>query len=378
MELELLFKRIKKDGTNYKFRKGKHHLYIKDKILSGMSIKTLIEGMKVVLSLPKYRVVIEIYSKEIADDAVIQQLEMVIAHTFENGVDFIELNFDSILESSPYIVPLKQSVFARNKFKDNRCVLKKDEYLIDYYKESYSDVNYFRYYVKKESRDGLINTILMNAITFFKVNIKDEEYATSLAKAFTEIVDNVRHANSDCIATVKYSNSLVSRSDNKRVKGYFINVNDVSEVCIFEPLKYAIINHEIKGKTKDIIEKSYPFHKKYFDTNSYSLDKYCFISVFQNALTTSSNSGVTGGKGLTDLITTITTGSLMHNCYALSGDYVLFFKRDYTLIDYNGNISFNNYGSYYESLPSSESFGRSAFYYPGTIFLLEIIVEDEK
>lgn len=378
MELSLLFNRIKKDGTYYSCRKNKHIINVKDAVLKGDSIRKLIQSIKVALTIPLKKLVIQIDSKGIADDAVIQQLEMILAFIFENGVDTVDLSFTNILPSSPYINPLKQSVFGRKDFKDNRCKLFKSHYLQLYYLESYSDTNYFRYYIKREKRNFVINQILSDAITFLSINISDPEYARTLAKAFTEMIDNVRHADSDCVATIKFCDTLIKRENGDPVKAYFINVNDVSNYCIFGKLKEQIASNKLNGATKSIVEKSYPFHSQHFINNGYSLDMFCFISVFQNNLTTSSYTGETGGKGLTYLLRTLTSGSLMYNCYALSGDYVLFFKNEYTHVDNNGNIGFNKSGRYYDDLPCREVFAKSPFYYPGTIFLLEIIIEVDK
>lgn len=378
MDTNLLFIQINKNGALYKCRKGKHYIFVTDNNLNGKSIKKLLETLKMVLSQPTKKVTFEIQSKTIGDDAVIQQLEIIFAHAFENGLETIEVKFINILESSPHIVPLKQSVFARRGFKDNCCILSNKEYLSDYYQESYSAPNYFRYFIKKERRDLLINTILSDALSFFGMKIKDKVYAKDLAKAFTEMIDNVRHADSDCLATIKYCDSLFTKNDNTHVQGYFINVTDVSSDCIFSKLQQAISCNKLFGKTKEIIDKSFSFHKKHFGEDDYSMEKYCFVSVFQNCLTTSSVSGETGGKGLTDLINAIAAGALMNNCYVLSGNHILFFKREFTVVDENGNISFNKDGNYYNSLPSKSAFKNSPFYYPGTIFLIEIVVEDKK
>ena len=378
MNTSLLLKHVSKKGSAYFYKKDRHHIDIKDQILNAKSIRTILECLRVVFSLPKRELEINIFSRDVADNAVIQQMEMIVALTFENGIDKIYLNFNSIIQTSPYIIPLDQSVFALGKNKDRRYALIKEKYLKEYYRESYSEKNYLRYYVKKDRRDNLINQILTDANWFFAINIQDKKYAINLAKAFTEMVDNVRHADSDCIATIKFTDHLITKKDGSHVKGYFLYVCDVSKISLFGTLKQAILDNKLYGRTKDIIEQSYTFHQNYFNKDDYSFDKYCLISVFQSTLTTSSSSGETGGKGLTDLIRAITDGSLIFNCYALSGDYVLYFKDELTVIDTNGNISFNNYGNYFTSIPSSTSFGKTAFYYPGTIFLLEIIVEDKK
>lgn len=373
---DLLFKNVGKKGDCFfQGKKDCCSIVLKGQYLNGHLLRKLQENSNFILATPFYKSLVIVFKcKSIVDDAIVQHLEIILAYLMENRFRKITLDFSAIDPTSAHIESLRNSVFARDHKDKNDFVFEnnKEKYLTNYYMPSYSDVNYFRYYIKKNTANSVIGIILQNTVAFLGYHCNDKSHVKLIAKAFTEMIDNVRHAEADCIATFKLNDHLIDSRNNQKVSGFFLNVVDISNCCIYSNLKSEIESDSLLGNNKRIIEKSYPYHRERFN-DEYTFERYCFVTVFQKRITTSSGSGETGGTGLTDLINMLLKTTVYLHSYAMSGNDVLYFKDELIRINDDGTVGFNESGNYYDDIPSASCFDVSPFYYPGTLFLLEVI-----
>ena len=208
---------------------------------------------------------------------------------------------------------------------------------------------------------------------------KDNEWISDVCEAIGELIDNISaHTDSDCLIDVDVCEATKVVNDDDKVYILEIVIMNICKERIFDKVKENIKKQKY-DETNCLymdIYRAYENHKAFFNKD-YREDDFFNITIFQNAVTSRSYDGCSSGTGLTTLIKKIIGKTTDQYAYVLSGNNRLFFEEDVLLIK-DSFIGFNESGNYMYQPPDKKVIKKSALYFPGTIFRLDLVRSREE
>lgn len=189
-----------------------------------------------------------------------------------------------------------------------------------------------------------------------------------------EIISNAcEHGKAPCISQIKVIDGLHERKTHDQVLFVSCSFVSFSDKTIFSTLKRSVENDSSHEKGKEIVKQAYTFHSQFF-SQRYDEKSFYTISAFQFGVSSRDLKGEGGGgTGLTRLLQVLQENSLAEQCYVITGDTCIFFKRDSIEVN-DGLVGFNLQGDYYNALPSDDCHKKLSYYFNGTIFNLVFII----
>lgn len=350
---------------------------------------------------------------------------------FTNLLAFLSSVSKGILKNFPIIINLEKSMFADkltfiilecilyyyiNDIKCSNIILKLNNkteiitkglelsplnllcnttmYIVDRYQQFNKKFNldleklHFRKIILKEkdSYENPVTSLLMQDIeSYLKINQVSKKYTDTIPGVISELVDNViEHSDSDCLIDIDITPSNFKKFDPKTKRysqenfyGLNVVILNISETLIGQKLK-----QKISGYTNDVlpryknVKNAYNNLKDIFDDN-YNEDDFFVIASFQDRISGRMDSSFTGGKGLTELLKSLqeNVDTDTYNCYMLSGNKVLWFKKEFLSYNSEGWIGFNIQNDFYNCKPDPDTFVKIPFYFPGTAYNLNFVVK---
>lgn len=247
------------------------------------------------------------------------------------------------------------------------------------YLEKFDDdiyLNHYRKVLKPNQDNSELSKILGEISYFLKYTGVDEQCTYELSEVMIELIGNVwEHTSSECLVDIDVTNSYFHRESSGCFMGINIVVLNFSKELLGDAVKYRLENKEIKLPARyKTIENAYVSHKKFFN-ESYTENDFFNIASFQHKISGRLDKDVTGGTGLTKLISSLEKRSNDHKCYLITGDRALWFKHEFLEYDDDGWIGFNRENNFINNAPNEMTIDCNSIYMPGTAYNLNFIMK---
>lgn len=240
--------------------------------------------------------------------------------------------------------------------------------------------SHYRKIISMDTYDiATISRTVQDIDTFLKTHQVQEEYRSAVSDVIGELVDNaLDHSNSDCLLDLDITNDYVKRDDkdNSQYCGVNIVILNFSDILLGNNIKEKLSNNSIEtlGKRYAELNKAYKYHSRTFGGN-YDEQSFFAIAAFQHKI--SSRNSSTGGTGLTCLIKTLEEKSDAYNCYVITGNKKIHFKKEFLIYDEDEWIGFNESCNFLSDLPNKNIISKSPFFFPGTAYNLNFVLKRE-
>lgn len=226
--------------------------------------------------------------------------------------------------------------------------------------------------------DDSLGTFMSDIVCFLKTFDVDEGAAFDIAEVITELMCNaIEHANADVLVDIDIANSYTREG----VSYYGMNVvvmNFATETIGHDlRIKMNCLQSEpetLTGRYQTLFS-AYKNHKIYFD-EFYNEDSFFLLASFQDRISGRMDNNITGGTGLTTLISSLEDRAENHLCYMISGDKKLFFPKECLEIDSDNWIKFCREGSFLTTPPDDQVLFKSPLVFPGVAYNLTFIMRE--
>lgn len=238
--------------------------------------------------------------------------------------------------------------------------------------------HYRKVVVKPKKPDELSK--LMDEVYFFIFHLGVEgKCAEELSEVVVELVGNAsEHTDSECLIDIDVTDLYKKRDSNDLFLGINIAVINFSEKLFGDLVKRRILetNSQVIERYS-LVYTAYQNHSASFDSH-YTENDFFNIASFQHKISGDPEKTITGGTGLTKLISSLEKRSAAHECYLITGDRALLFFHEY--LEYNSDrlIGFNKENDFVNVRPSDRVVAPSCIYMPGTAYNLNFIMVKEK
>lgn len=266
--------------------------------------------------------------------------------------------------------------------KKNNGLLEKDGFIKSFEKNIKINENSYKRLITRNdfsSSFEISSKVITDIGIVLKDFFKDNEWISDVCEAIGELIDNISaHTDSDCLIDVDVCEATKVVNDDEKVYILEIVIMNICKERIFDKVKENIKKRKY-DETNSLymdIYKAYENHKVFF-SKDYREDDFFNITIFQNGVTSRSYDGCSSGTGLTTLIKKIIGKTTDQYAYVLSGNNRLFFEEDVLLIK-DSFIGFNELGNYMYQPPDKKVIKKSALYFPGTIFRLDLVRSREE
>ncbi len=226
------------------------------------------------------------------------------------------------------------------KYMDNK------ENFINKFQNSVSNFH-FRKLIKYENKKlDNVSFIFSDILQFLQTCGINNKEAQNAAEISVELIDNaLDHSQSDCLIDIDVSQRPYYKTNDPEQTNEFVAVNiaviNFSESILGDKIKTIANSKNGKNEQYEKLEKIKKLHEKYFNEN-YTQNNFYMMSAFQNKISSRDNSGATGGKGLTKLISQLQEQSALNVCYVVSDDMCLYFLKDHIKQDEQKWVGFNS------------------------------------
>lgn len=238
--------------------------------------------------------------------------------------------------------------------------------------------HYRKVVVKPKKPDELSK--LMDEVYFFIFHLGVEgKCAEELSEVVVELVGNAsEHTDSECLIDIDVTDLYKKRDSNDLFLGINIAVINFSEKLFGDLVKRRILETNFQAIERySLVYTAYQNHSASFDSN-YTENDFFNIASFQHKISGDPEKTITGGTGLTKLISSLEKRSAAHECYLITGDRALLFFHEY--LEYNSDrlIGFNKENDFVNVRPSDRVVAPSCIYMPGTAYNLNFVMVKEK
>lgn len=254
-----------------------------------------------------------------------------------------------------------------------------------FYKKFTKDISrkHFRRMMYADAEKVEVSVLYTDLASFFKgCNI--EETIDEVIEAITEIVGNaIEHGMSDCLLDIDVAEGYKKKDDNQTENEYVginIAVVNFSDKILGADIKKKILVNCLSydGNRYGKVKEAYDFHKDKFN-NNYTEEDFWNVVALQDRVSGRFDTDLkTGGLGMTTLVNSIQKKCEADSCYVLSGDRVLFFKKDVLNYDENTWIGFNNSNDFFGNIPDEDVYDTCTTYMPGTAYNLNFVIKQRK
>ena len=316
---------------------------------------------------------IDLRCRTISDDSTIRVFEIIMYDVVlyrKFNIKFNFINHRTLLNDVLYVNSLLSNF--NNKILD-------DSYLTAFIKPTIT-LNQYRRLCKNDERNKsneYLSKITNDIYMMLKNDSFQENFAEEFSEVCSEIINNAfEHTDGDCLVSILFCDSKFKRNYKKIV---YLSCISLTKTFIETKLKEVIIKKKFNRIPGGIIVKrAFVKHKKMFN-EKYDVDDFAHISAFQKYVSTRKNSIGTGGTGLTTLIKSLQVKTFVERSYSyvLSGNKTLYFKNEFLKFAPDGTIGFNDASSYFDSIPSLQTYAKGNRIFPGTIYNIGLLMEKE-
>ena len=221
-----------------------------------------------------------------------------------------------------------------------------------------------------------VSSLVSDIATFLKPFDVSERYRNELAEVLGELVDNsIEHANADCLLDLDISREFTHNTTGAPYHGVNAVVMNISDRLLGDMIKGKIKNGELLNDREIHVKDALESHQRFFD-EAYTEEDFFCIASFQDRVSGRNEYSVTGGTGLTKLISSLEERADTYDCYVLTGNKKISFSTDclkYT----DGWIGFNTHQDYFGSPPDEKVITPSPIFFPGTAYNLCFAMKKE-
>ena len=230
----------------------------------------------------------------------------------------------------------------------------------------------------EENDNGIAVSKMMYEIeVFLKAFSVQKEYVSDVTEVLSELVDNgLEHSNSDCLIDIDITDEYNKRGDTTNsYYGINITILSISDALIGDRVKQFFSNIE-NNEWYEKLRIAHNTHNKFWN-DKYTENDFFMMSAFQHRISGRDMDYVTGGTGLTTLISALESKSDAYNCYVISGDRILCFHHDLLKLDSNGWVGFNQDNDFLNKPPDGDCIISSPVYFPGVAYNLNFVMRKE-
>lgn len=205
---------------------------------------------------------------------------------------------------------------------------------------------HFRKLIKYEDKKlDNVSFLFSDVSQFLETCGINKEEASNAAEISVELIDNaLDHSKSDCLIDIDVSkNPYYDINDRSKSEEFFavnIAVVNFSENILGKKIEMIANSHKEKNEQYKKLEEVKNLHKEYFSEH-YTQNTFYMMAAFQNKISSRDDSGVTGGRGLTKLISQLQEQATADVCYVVSNNICLFFLKDHIKQDEEKWVGFN-------------------------------------
>lgn len=230
--------------------------------------------------------------------------------------------------------------------------------------------NHYRKILKNNADDTAVSLMVTEIKTFLYRFHAREAFDRQLALMIGELVDNAfGHVQTECLVDIDISDcDFEYLHDESGRKYYSVNlcIVNLGEKCIYDDIKDKIIHKGYLNSARyDEVTNAYHNHSKFFN-HAYNDKKFFLVSSFQDMISGRPNETTTGGTGLPEMVKNLEEHASDDYCYVLSGNEILFFRKNYLNYTDQGWIGFNKENDFINQKPENEIMVKSETYVPGT------------
>ena len=250
------------------------------------------------------------------------------------------------------------------------------KFKFEIYKRHYRKLLVYNKYIRENDSLSKLSGDIKN---FMINNEVTNNTADELSEVLIELIGNgIEHSKADTLIDIDITDSLYGKEENNdNYYGINVAIVTVSNICFCDLLKNKLLNKKTDyGERYNIVEEAYKQHTRFFN-DVYKEDDFYIIASFQDSISGDEKKyNDVGGKGLTRLLKSIEDRADSHLCYMLSGNRILFLRKEF-LNSKNTFIGFNLSGDFLNEPPSKDIIGICDTYISGVLYNLSFAIKKE-
>lgn len=292
----------------------------------------------------------------------------------------IKMSFEKLEVQNIYQSEMK-NIFEiyKNKYIDKKIYLEEFGKFFISAKRFRKIIKYEEFIENKE----YLSIIATELNAFFKIYFLEDTQNDLFVETLSELIGNAcEHGKSDCLIDINAIPNLRKNYLESAKVGFDIVIYNFSDNLLGTAIERILSSPKIKLHFKEVLEKAYLNHSKYFSKN-YTIEDFYNIAAFQWRVSSRlENKGISGGTGLTRLIDALMEFSVKDKCYVYSGKNVIGFNKKYLkLTSTNKNdetynlVGFNEKADFINYPPDKRCILWSPFFLKGTLYNLVFIMK---
>lgn len=223
-----------------------------------------------------------------------------------------------------------------------------------------------------------VSSLVSDVANFLKPYDVAEKYRNELAEVIGELIDNsIEHANTDCLFDLDISREFTKTTTGELFLGVNVTVMNLSDTLLGEPIKKKLQNNTILNARDRCVKNAMHNHKALWNSD-YSEEDFYNIASFQDRISGRNEITVTGGTGLTKLISSLEKTSDTYSCFVVSGHRKLSFLHKFLEYNQDGWIGFNQENNFLDAPPDASIINRNPIYIQGTAYNLCFAMKKEE
>ena len=254
----------------------------------------------------------------------------------------------------------------------------RDQYLVKFQLEV--SMNHYRRLISVEEAKKdiyFLSALVADVSSFLIPYDATERYRNELAEVIGELVDNaIEHAEADCLVDIDISREFIKRTTGDPFWGVNVTIINLSDTLLGYRIKEKLQDDTILGERDLSLKKALEYHRLHWG-NDYTEEDFYNVASFQDRISGRNEKTVTGGTGLTKLISSLEKESDTYNCYLLTGQRKLLFAHEFLEYNSDGWIGFNKEKDFLNVLPSATILGESPVFIQGTAYNLSFAMKKE-
>lgn len=223
-----------------------------------------------------------------------------------------------------------------------------------------------------------VSSLVSDVANFLKPYDVAEKYRNELAEVIGELIDNsIEHTNTDCLFDLDISREFTKTTTGELFLGVNVTVMNLSDTLLGEPIKKKLQNNAILNARDRCVKNAMHNHKALWNSD-YSEEDFYNIASFQDRISGRNEITVTGGTGLTKLISSLEKTSDTYSCFVVSGHRKLSFLHKFLEYNQDGWIGFNQENNFLDAPPDASIINRNPIYIQGTAYNLCFAMKKEE
>lgn len=241
--------------------------------------------------------------------------------------------------------------------------------------ESSVDLHYRRTIRGNEPKNSKIFGQIMGEIKEFLGNhCESKQYISDIAEVIVELAGNAwEHTSTDCLIDIDVKKDCKRKNGLEHYTGINIVVLNFTDILLGNKLRDRIQNKKYPQDVNRYVDvaQAYENHREKF-TMDYTEEDFFNIAVFQNKISSRNDKGLTGGRGLAQLLRSLEKQSELDRCYMISGNKKVLFKLPMLEFNEEDWVGFNKEKDFINCIPDRASLGNSSLFMPGTAFNISL------